>query len=103
MPSKPPKHKPPRAGGIADPRPSAARRGYDADWRKFRADYLSRHPLCVECERSGVLAPAAHVDHVRALVRGGDKYDESNLRALCHSCHSRKTAREDGSFGRKPR
>ena len=28
-------------------------------------------------------------------------YDERNLQALCHECHSRKTATEDGGFGRK--
>ena len=28
-------------------------------------------------------------------------YDERNLQALCHECHSRKTVTEDGGFGRK--
>ena len=26
-------------------------------------------------------------------------WDEENLQALCHACHSRKTAAEDGGFG----
>ena len=28
-------------------------------------------------------------------------YDERNLQALCHECHSRKTATEDGGFGNR--
>jgi 5-methylcytosine-specific restriction protein A len=28
--------------------------------------------------------------------------DEKNLQGLCLSCHSKKTATEDGGFGREP-
>lgn len=30
-------------------RSNAAKRGYDAKWRKGRAQYLSQHPICVRC------------------------------------------------------
>nr|DAK90259.1 MAG TPA: HNH endonuclease bacteriophage, HNH Endonuclease, DNA.52A [Caudoviricetes sp.] len=26
-------------------------------------------------------------------------WDQSNWQALCHECHSRKTAKENGGFG----
>ncbi|MFR3634507.1 MAG: HNH endonuclease [Sutterella sp.] len=26
-------------------------------------------------------------------------WDQSNWQPLCHTCHSKKTAREDGGFG----
>lgn len=40
------------------------------------------------------------VDHI--VPHRGDPellYDEANLQSLCHECHSKKTAREDGGFG----
>jgi len=81
-------------------RPSAARRGYDATWRKIRAAHLRRNPLCVECLREGRSVAATDVDHVVALARGGT-HDGKNLQSLCHAHHSSKTAREDGRFGRR--
>lgn len=102
MPSKPPKHQP-RKAIPGDGRPSAAARGYDAQWRRFRLSYLRRHPLCVECLEQQRAVEAVHVDHVIALEKGGAKYDESNLQGLCPHHHSVKTCREDGGFGRDPK
>ncbi len=64
---------------------------YPKAWRSIRAAYIAAHPLCEICG-----APAQHVDH-----RDGDTShgEPSNLAALCRSCHSRKTARENGGFG----
>lgn len=77
-------------------KPSAAARGYDAKWRKFRRQYLAIHPTCVECG-----AAATDVDHVDGLGPLGPRgYDEANCAAMCRPCHARKTARHDGSFGR---
>ena len=96
MPHKPPTHRPtqpqlPRHEG----RPNSAARGYGRDWRKIRLAVLSMRPICEECE----CKVAEHVDHVRAIVKGGGN-ELTNLRALCHSCHSRKTVAEDNGFGR---
>lgn len=66
-----------------DKRPSSTERGYDKNWKKFRLIYLNAHPLCLICKRG-----ANEVDHIKPLARGGSKYDESNLRPLCKSCHS---------------
>ncbi|BAP88858.1 transglycosylase [Burkholderiales bacterium GJ-E10] len=81
-------------------RGSAAARGYGARWRKARASYLSRHPLCAECERLGRLTAATVVDHI-VPHRGNRElfWDERNWQALCKPCHDAKTAREDGGFG----
>jgi 5-methylcytosine-specific restriction protein A len=38
------------------------------------------------------------VDHIIPLAQGGEKYDESNLQALCASHHATKHARD---YGRK--
>ena len=76
-------------------RPSAAARGYNANWRKLRAMYLRQHPLCEDpFEIHGARPPLAReVDHVMPLADGGTNAWD-NLQALCKSCHSRKTARE---------
>jgi 5-methylcytosine-specific restriction protein A len=56
---------------------------------------LASHPLCAVCDE-----PATDVDHIDGNARNNDVH---NLQSLCHSCHSRKTARQDGGFGRPPR
>lgn len=76
-------------------RPSAAAQGYDAEWRRIRAEHLAQFPNCVSCGR-----PGSHVDHRIPLKQGGT-HDHSNLQTLCAGCHSRKTASQDGGFGHK--
>jgi 5-methylcytosine-specific restriction protein A len=78
-----------------DDRPNSAARGYGASWRKLRAAVIASRPVCEECGRE----PSLHVDHVVSRHDGGGDH-EDNLRALCASCHSRKTFLEDGAFGR---
>ncbi|MCB6219080.1 HNH endonuclease signature motif containing protein [Bacillus paralicheniformis] len=83
-------------------RESAARRGYDNQWRKARQGYLSKHPFCVSCMKEGRRVPATVVDHI--TPHKGDKklfWDSSNWQPLCAPCHSRKTAKEDGGFGNR--
>lgn len=70
-------------------RASAARRGYDRRWRRFRRWFLNRHPLCAVCQ-----AAATDADHIIPLSHGGAHCDEANTEALCKPCHSRKTRRE---------
>lgn len=75
---------------------SSSRRGYDRKWRAFRKRYLKAHPLCVECMKEGKYVAATDVDHIKTIRDHPElKYDLRNLQALCHSCHSRKTNRED--------
>lgn len=73
-------------------RGGADARGYNAEWRKARAAFLKRHPLCVECQREGKLTPATVVEHI--IPHRGDPqlfWDEGNWQALCKGCHDRKT------------
>jgi 5-methylcytosine-specific restriction protein A len=62
---------------------------------------LAEHPLCQDCEDRGLVVEATQVDHMVAKAKGGQD-EMGNLRSLCASCHSRKTARQDGGFGHKP-
>jgi 5-methylcytosine-specific restriction protein A len=63
------------------------RREYNSLWQKFRAVYLSLHPICVKCESKGYVVPAVLIHHVKPLDEGGSKYNEDNLQALCNDCH----------------
>lgn len=76
---------------------------YGAAWRKARAHFLRAHPLCMcaDCARDSLLTVASVVDHVRPH-RGDVRlfWDQANWQALSKPCHDRKTAREDGGFGR---
>ena len=71
-------------------RPSAAARGYDREWAAVRADHLAANPQCIECG-----APASHVDHIVSIRQAPHRrLDRTNLRSMCHPCHSRRTARD---------
>jgi len=84
---------------------NAHQRGYTREWRKVSTAFLQAHPLCSgfdsRCEERGLRVPATEVDHT-IPHRGSMRifWDQTNWQALCHRCHSRKTAREDGGFGR---
>lgn len=73
-----------------------------ARYRKARKMFLARNPLCVECQRNGIVKASAELDHI--IPHKGDPmlfWDQDNWQGLCVSCHSRKTATEDGGWGGK--
>lgn len=72
---------------------------WSRSWRTFRRTYLMAHPLCIECKAEGRVEPAAEVDHIVAIARGGDTWSESNLQGLCKRHHSAKTLRESVRHG----
>lgn len=78
---------------------SPAKRGYDRAWQKTRLIVLAEEPFCRECAKQKRIEAATDVDHIIPLARGGT-HDRSNLQPLCAVCHSRKTVKEDGGFGR---
>ncbi len=85
---------------VHDERPTAHERGYGAQWRKLRAQYLAAHPTCVDPFRlhAGQVRVATDVDHIKPRSKGGSD-DDNNLQSLCHSCHSHKTIMQT-RFGR---
>ncbi len=108
MPHLPKQHRPPRVKGrrLAR-RPSPSKRGYGARWQRIRRRVLDERMWCADLfshHRSmGPSAVAATiVDHIVPLRDGGTN-DDANLQCLCASCHSRKTALQDGGFGRPKR
>lgn len=70
-------------------RPSRYVRGYGGKWRKRRLVHLRDHPWCELCP-----ARATDVHHRDGKGPLGPLgYKTANLQALCHSCHSKITAR----------
>jgi 5-methylcytosine-specific restriction endonuclease McrA len=66
-------------------------------WRSLRRLFLSRQPFCQACAEVDVVTAATEVDHI--VPRRADpslSYDVHNLQALCKSCHSRKTRKQNG-------
>jgi 5-methylcytosine-specific restriction endonuclease McrA len=82
-------------------RGSAAERGYDARWRRESAAFLARPENGFCCCGCGERADT--VDHKKP--HRGDPvlfWDRRNWRPMYGRCHSRKTATQDGGFGRIP-
>ena len=95
------KHRRLQARAADEGRLSAHQRGYTSRWQKARELYLQSHPLCVHCKDEGVVMEAAVVDH--KIPHKGDWqlfWDSDNWQPLCKKHHDRKTATEDGGWGR---
>lgn len=66
-------------------------------WRdNVRPAQLARQPLCEHCKARGRIVLAIEVDHRVPISAGGSALDADNLQSLCVSCHSRKTAADNG-------
>ena len=50
---------------------------------------------CDDCRANGRVRPAHEVDHIIPKAKGGTD-DPSNLRAINHECHKRKSMRDRG-------
>lgn len=85
-----------------DSREPSSKRGYNNRWRRESRRFLAAHPACAQCRREGRVTPATEVDHIIPYKGDGKLFwDQGNWQALCKSCHSKKTAREDGGFGNR--
>ncbi|HEY3363938.1 MAG TPA: HNH endonuclease signature motif containing protein [Symbiobacteriaceae bacterium] len=85
-------------------RGSAAERGYDARWQRYRKWFLAQpeNALCRICLQSGTVTASTVVDHIKP--HKGDYelfWDPTDHQGTCKPCHDSKTAREDGGFGRE--
>nr|WP_288358226.1 HNH endonuclease signature motif containing protein [uncultured Pseudomonas sp.] len=75
---------------------SSTQRGYGYKWQKAREHHLAANPLCVYCQRQGLVTAASVVDHI--TPHRGDMamfWDPENWQSLCTSCHSSVKQREE--------
>jgi 5-methylcytosine-specific restriction enzyme A len=80
---------------------AAWRHLYDSRWADYSRRYRIANPLCVLCLAADRTRPAEVVDHVRPHRGDADLFwGAENHQSLCKRCHDRKTATEDGGFGR---
>lgn len=69
-------------------------RGYGAEWTKLRVIILKRDAgICQLCRAAGRIVFANEVDHIIPKAEGGTD-EESNLQAICKTCHVKKTQQE---------
>jgi 5-methylcytosine-specific restriction protein A len=99
-------------------RESSTARGYGYRWQQTSKGFLRAHPLCQcpECKEGALrLLKSDVTDHIiphkldDALKSGNAElianawrlfWDRNNWQAMAKVCHDKKTAREDGGFGR---
>ncbi len=65
--------------------------------RNQRKIYLKNNPLCVNCERHGIIKEAIVFDHIIPLSLDSSnwaKWSFENKQGLCNSCHNKKSGHE---------
>ncbi len=99
MPTRPPTHRAYKPTPVK--RASARERGYGGEaWEATRKRILKRDKWrCVFCG-IGLFAKGSrpNIDHIIDKKDGGTD-DDSNLRTLCPSCHSKRTCQVAGGSG----
>lgn len=78
--------------------PTAAKRVTGRRLQTMRERLFAENPLCVECERNGLVMLATQRDHVIPLAEGGTD-DDDNVQGLCKPCHDAKS-RQESARGR---
>lgn len=82
-------------------------RGYGAEWERVREQVLKRDNYvcqCPDCKGGEIrVSPANEVDHIVSKAEWKRRHgtlagvdDPSNLQAINHDCHTKKTALEKG-------
>lgn len=70
----------------------------------LRPGQLLKEPFCRSCAALGLRVLATDVDHIQDHKGNWAVFiDKENLESLCHSCHSKKTMREQWKNARKNR
>ncbi len=87
-------HEAQRQKRVDENRTSQSRKNYGYKWQNYSKRYLKLNEYCIKCPNKSEV-----VDHIIPVESGGSMWDPLNHQPMCKSCHSRKTASEDGGFG----
>jgi len=87
-----------------EPQPSPSSQGYDRRWYFYSIAYRRKFPFCCDPFRRhpGHLRKSECVGH--KLAHKGDQrlfWDPANHYALCISCNSYQSAKDEGGFGNR--
>lgn len=99
-------------------RESSAKRGYGYKWQQASEGFRRKHPLCecADCMGADPMQVTQVVDHIKPhrldeAIASGDPvaiakaralfWDRNNWCAMSKLHHDRKTALQDGGFGRR--
>lgn len=71
----------------------------DSRWRKFSKAFKQRHPLCIDCDKKGIVTQTEVTDHKIRYVEGGPGFDLNNLKdkdfePRCAKCHNSRSGRQ---------
>ena len=69
---------------------------HTARWLRMRQIVINEEPMCRMCQ----VQPTTDVDHILSLAKRPDlALVRTNLRGLCHECHSAVTFKESAHAG----
>jgi 5-methylcytosine-specific restriction protein A len=80
-------------------RPGQVKRIRGRTLKRLRSALFADSPLCVLCERAGLVRVATIRDHIVPLGEGGTD-DRDNIQALCGPCSDAKT-RDEANRGKR--
>ena len=63
-------------------------------WRESSKAYRRKHPLCVMCEKEGIIKEATTTDHIIPINKGGSIWDSNNWQSLCKHHNAIKTGEQ---------
>ena len=100
-----PKHQKEENQRYARTRPTSAQKGYGSKWQTYRKWYLGNHPYCINANNPDMPncdVIATEIDHIIPSKGPDDPnhWDPNNHRPMCKRCHSSKTAKKDGRWGK---
>lgn len=69
-------------------------------WKKKRAYWKKKNPLCEVCLKKGIQTPAKDIDHIEPW-RNWTEFSQGKLQSICKNCHSEKNLTDHAHSARR--